>query len=163
MKLASLSEGVRSLTSLRDLIISNCPELTSLPQSIQCLSSLRFLGIYLCQRLASLPNEIQHLALLSELKIYDCSNLTLLPRGMRNLSALQTLRIKGCPHLEKERGEDWPNIAHIPSIQILRKVDTDIETTHSYYRKQNGKVKNNYPRVYTDRFAVAGSTDKRKY
>ncbi|KAK8669712.1 hypothetical protein V6N13_107136 [Hibiscus sabdariffa] len=124
-KLASLSEGVRYLTSLRDLIISNCTELTSLPQSIQCLSSLRFLGIYLCQRLASLPNEIQHLALLSELEIYDCSNLMSLPRGMRSLSALQTLRIKGCPRLEKRckkhRGEDWPNIAHIPSIQILRK------------------------------------------
>ncbi|KAL4363063.1 hypothetical protein GQ457_04G021860 [Hibiscus cannabinus] len=125
MKLASLSEGMRYLTSLRDLNISNCPELTSLPQSIQCLSSLRFLSICLCQRLASLPNEIQHLASLSELEIYGCSNLTSLPRGMRNLSALQTLRIKGCPHLEKrckkERGEDWPNIAHIPSIQILRK------------------------------------------
>ncbi|XP_022771979.1 putative disease resistance protein RGA1 [Durio zibethinus] len=121
-KLASLSGGMRYLISLQDMHISVCPELTSLPESIQHLSSLRSLRIWYCEGLISLPNEIQHLALLSELEIGYCSNLMSLPQGMRSLTALKTLRIEGCPHLEKrckqERGEDWPNIAHIPSIVI---------------------------------------------
>ncbi|XVE91603.1 hypothetical protein REPUB_Repub01dG0024300 [Reevesia pubescens] len=95
-KLASLSEGVRYLTSLQSLTIEGCPELTSLPE--------------------------KHLAVLSELDIRYCSNLMSLPQGIRSLTALKTLTIYGCPQLkrrcEKERGEDWPNIAYIPSIDF---------------------------------------------
>ncbi|KAB2023359.1 hypothetical protein ES319_D06G012800v1 [Gossypium barbadense] len=120
--LASLSEGVGYLTSLQDLLINGCPELTSLPRSIQHLSSLRYLQIRCCRGLISLPDEMQHLTLLSLLEISYCSNLMSLPQGVRNLNALETLRIRGCPHLkrrcEKVRGEDWPNIAHIPFIDI---------------------------------------------
>ncbi|XP_017641755.1 putative disease resistance protein RGA3 isoform X1 [Gossypium arboreum] len=120
--LASLSEGLQYLTSLQDLFINGCPKLTSLPRSIQHLSSLRYLRIYNCSGLISLPDEIQHLTLLSQLHIKRCSNLKSLPQGIRNLTALQTLSISGCPHLqrrcEKGSGDDWPNIAHIPSIQI---------------------------------------------
>ncbi|MFQ6642088.1 hypothetical protein Gotur_018625, partial [Gossypium turneri] len=120
--LASLSEGVGYLTSLQDLLINECPELTSLPRSIQHLSSLQSLRIWNCRGLISLPDEIQHLNLLSLLEIRSCSNLMSLPQGVRNLNALKTLRIRGCPHLKrrckKVRGEDWPNIAHIPSIDI---------------------------------------------
>ncbi|KAB2023363.1 hypothetical protein ES319_D06G013200v1 [Gossypium barbadense] len=120
--LASLSEGVGYLTSLQDLLINGCPELTSLPRSIQHLSSLQSLRIWSCRGLISLPDEIQHLNLLSLLEIRSCSNLMSLPQGVRNLNALKKLRIRGCPHLKrrckKGRGEDWPNIAHIPSIEI---------------------------------------------
>ncbi|KAB2023367.1 hypothetical protein ES319_D06G013600v1, partial [Gossypium barbadense] len=120
--LASLSEGVGYLTSLQDLLINGCPELTSLPRSIQHLSSLQSLRIWHCRGLISLPDEIQHLNLLSLLEIKSCPNLMSLPQGVRNLNALETLRIRGCPHLKrrckKVRGEDWPNIAHIPSIDI---------------------------------------------
>ncbi|KAA3476404.1 disease resistance protein RGA2-like [Gossypium australe] len=124
--LASLSEGVGYLTSLRHLLINGCPELTSLPRSIQHLSSLQRLQIWQCGGLISLPDEIQHLTLLSLLEIKWCSNLMTLPPGVRNLNALQKLRIVGCPHLQRRckklRGEDWPNIAHIPTIQIVDKV-----------------------------------------
>ncbi|TYH64872.1 hypothetical protein ES332_D06G016200v1 [Gossypium tomentosum] len=121
--LASLSEGLQYLTSLQDLFINGCPRLTSLPRSIQHLSSLRYLQIWNCRGLISLPDEIQHLTLLSLLDINGCSNLMSLPQEVRNLNALETLRIRGCPHLKrrckKVRGEDWPNIAHIPSIDIF--------------------------------------------
>ncbi|KAL1060928.1 hypothetical protein V6Z11_1Z059200 [Gossypium hirsutum] len=99
--LASLSEGLQYLTSLQDLFINGCPRLTSLPRSIQHLSSLRYLRIWNCRGLISLPDEIQHLTLLSLLDINGCSNL---------------IRCK------KVRGEDWPNIAHIPSIDIFNQV-----------------------------------------
>ncbi|KAL1166634.1 hypothetical protein V6Z11_A06G209500 [Gossypium hirsutum] len=121
-KLASMSEGVRYLTSLQNLHIRKCPELTSLPECIQHLSSLRFLNIKECKGLVSLPSEIQHLTLLSRLEILNCPNLMSLPQGVRNLMAVETLWIEECPHLERrsqeERGEDWPNIAHIPNIYI---------------------------------------------
>ncbi|PPD90365.1 hypothetical protein GOBAR_DD12720 [Gossypium barbadense] len=115
--------GLRYLTSLQDLLINECPELTSLPRSIQHLSSLRYLQIRCCRGLISLPDEMQHLSLLSEFSIINCSNLMSLPQGVHNLTTLQALRIYGCPHLQrrckKVRGEDWPNIAHIPFIEIL--------------------------------------------
>ncbi|KAG4175067.1 hypothetical protein ERO13_A11G161400v2 [Gossypium hirsutum] len=124
-KLASLSEGVRYLTSLQYLRIRGCPKLTSLPDSFQYLSSLRSLHISYCERLISLPNEIEHLALLSKLEIECCPNLMSLPRGIRGLTVLETLKIVECLHLERrckeKRGEDWPNINHIPIIKIQKK------------------------------------------
>ncbi|CAK9138559.1 unnamed protein product, partial [Ilex paraguariensis] len=48
-----------------------------------------------------------------------CPNLISLPDG---LQSLETLRIEECPYLErrceKEKGEDWPKIAHVCRIWI---------------------------------------------
>ncbi|CAK9167527.1 unnamed protein product, partial [Ilex paraguariensis] len=50
---------------------------------------------------------------------WNCPNLISLPDGMQSL---KTLYITGCPHLErrceKEKGEDWPKIAHVREIRI---------------------------------------------
>ncbi|KAK8626944.1 hypothetical protein V6N13_134573 [Hibiscus sabdariffa] len=117
-----VSLAVNGLSSLSSLEIMSCEKLSSLPESIQHLSSLRLLRIKNCEKFSSLPNEIQHLTSLSELKIGCCPNMMSLPQGVRSLTALQRLKIRGCPHLErrckKERGEDWPIIAHIPHILI---------------------------------------------
>ncbi|GMJ13630.1 hypothetical protein like AT3G14470 [Hibiscus trionum] len=122
-QLESLPTGLQNLSCLETLSLFQCEKLTSLPESIQHLSSLRFLRIGFCERLSCLPNEIQHLTSLSTLEIMYCSNMMSLPQGVRSLTALQTLRIERCPHLErrckKEGGEDWSNISHIPSIQII--------------------------------------------
>jgi Leucine-rich repeat (LRR) protein len=119
---ASLSEGVRHLTALEDLELGNCPELNSLPESIQHLTSLRTLRIWQCKGLTSLPNQIGYLTSLSSLEIWGCPNLVSFPDGVQSLSNLSKLTIDDCPNLEKrcakKRGEDWPKIAHIPSIQI---------------------------------------------
>uniref|UniRef100_A0A6N2LGR6 Rx N-terminal domain-containing protein n=1 Tax=Salix viminalis TaxID=40686 RepID=A0A6N2LGR6_SALVM len=120
--LASLTEGVRHLTTLEHLCLFRCPELNTLPESIQHLTSLQSLVIYGCKGLASLPNQIGYLTYLSRLAIEDCHNLVSLPDGVQSLSNLSQLTIYNCPELakrcKKEKGEDWPKISHIPHIMI---------------------------------------------
>ncbi|CAK9175691.1 unnamed protein product [Ilex paraguariensis] len=94
--LESLSEGLRNLTSLEHLKINNCPKIKSLSEGLQNLTSLEHLEIKKCPELGSLPNE-------------------------RILDTLSSLVITRCPLLEercyKEKGVDWPKIAHIPCVR----------------------------------------------
>ncbi|KAM1049516.1 hypothetical protein ACFX2C_028615 [Malus domestica] len=88
------------------------------------LKSLRTLRISSCDRLIKLPEGIGNLTSLSQLVIGHCPNLASLPEGMCRLTSLETLRIRDCSSLlsqryEKERGEDWSKIAHIPNISIF--------------------------------------------
>ncbi|KAM3398891.1 hypothetical protein P3S68_002407 [Capsicum galapagoense] len=90
------TEGLRHLTSLQSLHISNCNQLQSLPES-------------------ALPSS------LSELNIWNCRNIQSLPvKGMT--SSLSELSISCCPLLkpllEFDKGEYWPEIAHISTIEI---------------------------------------------
>ncbi|KAJ6735074.1 LEUCINE RICH REPEAT CONTAINING PROTEIN [Salix purpurea] len=131
-ELASLCEGLQYLTALKILILYNCVKLNSLPESIRHLNSLRSLAIWDCPGVSCLPNQIRHLTSLSKMLIDRCSNLMSLPEGIRNLEMLRQLVIRDCPHLErrckKEKGKDWPNIAHIRTIIINGQVIQSSET-----------------------------------
>ncbi|XP_058078561.1 putative disease resistance protein RGA3 [Magnolia sinica] len=144
--LTSLMGGLQHLTALQYLEITGCPELASLPEDMQHLMSLRQLRIWDCDMLTCLPEGLKHVTTLQELSIRGWKSLTALPEWIGNLSSLQylyisrcdkmgclpsglqlltnlqTLQIKGCPQLEKrcekEKGEDWQYIAHIPDIGI---------------------------------------------
>ncbi|XP_058114431.1 putative disease resistance protein At1g50180 [Magnolia sinica] len=57
------------------------------------------------------------------LRIYDCTKLKKLPEGLQHVSTLNKLELWRMPdefkaRLEKDRGEDWCKIQHIPSIDI---------------------------------------------
>ncbi|OMO96857.1 hypothetical protein COLO4_15039 [Corchorus olitorius] len=114
--------GLRGLSSLSILSIKNCEKLESLSEGVRYLTSLRDLQIWECPELKSLPESIQHLTSLSSLRIDRCENLMSLPRGLQSLTALKELSITECPNVERrckaEGGEDWPFIAHIPTVQI---------------------------------------------
>ncbi|KAM3741982.1 hypothetical protein ACB098_07G037900 [Castanea mollissima] len=87
------------------------------------LSKLKLLLLCKIEELESLPEEwFKNLTSLESLYIEHCPNLTSLPEGMSHLTSLQRLTIEGCPQLkqrcEKENGEDWDKISHIPDLNI---------------------------------------------
>ncbi|XP_042487911.1 putative disease resistance protein RGA3 [Macadamia integrifolia] len=72
---------------------------------------------------SSLPVGLGQLTSLQILDIRTCSKIKSIPEGeLQHLTALQELRIMRCPALrrrcQKEKGEDWGKISHIPSIFI---------------------------------------------
>ncbi|KAL6328510.1 hypothetical protein AAG906_038705 [Vitis piasezkii] len=108
-------------SSLKSLSIRRINDLISLPEGLQHVSTLQTLTIRGCSSLATLPDWIGRLTSLSELCIDECPNLTSLPEEMRS-SAIYTLEIYRCPYLyercQKETGEDWPKISHIPELSL---------------------------------------------
>ncbi|KAM3399171.1 hypothetical protein P3S68_002687 [Capsicum galapagoense] len=106
-------------SSLSELYLYDHDELHSL-QGLQHLNSLQSLYISNCHQLQSLPESALPSSL-SELTIQDCPNLQSLPvKGMP--SSLSKLSIYKCPLLEPllefDKGDYWPEIAHIPEIYI---------------------------------------------
>ncbi|KAH0715707.1 hypothetical protein KY284_008612 [Solanum tuberosum] len=117
------SQHLKSLTSLQYLYIhGNLPQIQSMLEQGQFshLTSLQRLDIMHFPNLQSLPESALPSSL-SQLTIKDCPNLQSLPvKGMP--SSLSNLDILKCPLLkpllEFDKGEYWPEIAHIPTIRI---------------------------------------------
>ncbi|MFQ6653623.1 hypothetical protein Gotur_024927, partial [Gossypium turneri] len=85
-------------------------------------SSLETLGIWGLPNLKSLKYKgFQHLTSLCDLYIDSCPKLQSMPPNMLPPS-LSRLSIEKCPllkeHCEQDKGKDWPNISHIPIIEI---------------------------------------------
>jgi Leucine-rich repeat (LRR) protein len=116
-------EGLRNLNSLEVLRIGFCGRLNCLPMDGLCgLSSLRGLYVRRCDKFTSLSEGVRHLTALEYLRLYKCPELNSLPESIQHLTSLRSLTIWDCPNLEKrcekDLGEDWPKIAHIPKISF---------------------------------------------
>ncbi|KAF5197376.1 Disease resistance protein rga2 [Thalictrum thalictroides] len=133
------------LTSLKELKIIDCDELTSLPKEdglqklislehlelCSCLqlkslhdeefpSTLKSFRILSCPSLITLPREIQSLTSLQLLEIWKCPRIRSLPGNQLPIT-IQILSIRGCPALKEifqKGGRNWHKIAHIPSIRM---------------------------------------------
>ena len=120
--------GLTRLTSLKHLSIggiflnttsfSDNHHLNLLPTTLTSLFISRFQNL---ESLASL--SLQTLTSFEELRISDCPKLqSILPREEPLPATLSQLYLRNCPVLKqrcsKEKGEDWPKIAHIPYVEI---------------------------------------------
>ncbi|KAJ9685159.1 hypothetical protein PVL29_017265 [Vitis rotundifolia] len=122
-----LSEwGLSRLTSLKHLIIGGMfPDATSFSDDSHLIllpSTLTFLSLSEFRSLESLASlSLQTLTSLRNLEIYNSQKLqSILPREGLLLDTLLELTIWGCRLLKqrysKEKGDDWPKIAHIPRV-----------------------------------------------
>nr|XP_048330557.1 putative disease resistance protein RGA4 [Ziziphus jujuba var. spinosa] len=94
--LTSLPKGIGNLSAFDSLDIRGCPNLVTLPHEVANLSSLRSLRIESCDKLESLPEEMHRLISLAKLGISKCHNLESLLEGISNLSSLTYLSIEAC-------------------------------------------------------------------
>ncbi|XP_034705301.1 putative disease resistance protein At3g14460 [Vitis riparia] len=132
--LKSLPHQMTNLKSLQLLRISGCPRVESFPEEglapnltslkiddyEECLLPISLTSITIngMESLASLA--LRNLISLQVLEISNCPNFC----SLASLPAtLERLQIQNSPILKarcsKEKGEYWPNIAHIPSIWIV--------------------------------------------
>ena len=116
------SRGLQDLHFLRQISINgdNCKEVESFPAEALLPPTLIDIIISYFPKLKSLKG-FQHLTSLKTLIIFCCNNLQYLPEeGFP--TTLSSLIIYRCPLLkqrcEREKGEEWPKIAHIPIIVI---------------------------------------------
>ncbi|XP_059445248.1 putative disease resistance RPP13-like protein 1 [Corylus avellana] len=117
---ALLEWRLHRLTSLQHLkIIGGCLNVESFPEKMLPASlTTLFIGSFPILKYLS---SLRDLASLQQLQINWCENLTYFPKDGLPPS-LQQLSIFKCPLLKercnKNKGPEWPKIAHIPSVHI---------------------------------------------
>ncbi|TYH36207.1 hypothetical protein ES332_D13G247900v1 [Gossypium tomentosum] len=110
--------------SLKTFSLLGLDDLADLPRLLLqgSSSTLKQLRIMVCRNLSVLPAWLLNLTSLHKLEIAACAKLSGLPEGINRLTNLRELRIHGCPELNKRYrengGADWHKIAHIPKVVI---------------------------------------------
>ena len=97
------------------------PQLVALPQwNQQAATTLQEMAIVECPNLTALPDWLPNFVSLSKLGIVSCHKLLSLPMG--SLTALRLFGVADCPELirrcQPEIGEDWLKIALASDICI---------------------------------------------
>uniref|UniRef100_A0ACD5WQW1 Uncharacterized protein n=1 Tax=Avena sativa TaxID=4498 RepID=A0ACD5WQW1_AVESA len=112
-ELTQLPESMRSLTTLKQLIIHQCRGLRLLPECLGELGSLQKIEITDCKNLSGLP-EIR-LGGLRSLILSRLPRLSHLPDSMRGYTSLQELNISGCDALQQLP----EGLGELPSLRRL--------------------------------------------
>ncbi|KAL5825896.1 hypothetical protein ACOSQ3_021959 [Xanthoceras sorbifolium] len=123
--------GLYKLTSLTSLDFYSVGNVVSFEIGMMLPASLTHLTIHFFPKLKYLTSDgFQNLTSLVNLSIWSCPNLISFPKiGLP--PSLMELDIGNCPMLKercrKDRGQEWPKIAHIPCTKIDYKLIHDIE------------------------------------
>ncbi|KAG8646649.1 putative disease resistance protein RGA1 [Manihot esculenta] len=125
--LISLPQSIKYLTALETLHIEDCTNLNLTwevdDQDLAQFSLQKLILVWL-PKLVALPEWLlaRSTNSLQLLKLGSCRNLKKLPACLHNMTSLQQLVINDCAEVrnrcEREVGEDWSKIAHIPKIVI---------------------------------------------
>ncbi|KAK9938856.1 hypothetical protein M0R45_015573 [Rubus argutus] len=116
--------GIQRLASLEHLLVNfgDCEEVCSFPEEGLLPATLTSLSISTLSSLKTMEAKgFRHLRSLQSLAIRRCPELQCLPdEGLP--TSLSVLEISFCPLLkqryQRDKGEDWPKIAHIRHIMI---------------------------------------------
>ncbi|KAL8063879.1 hypothetical protein ABFX02_01G054900 [Erythranthe guttata] len=116
-------EGIKHLHSLKTVFLFDLPKMVCVPKALNHLSSsLQSLSLSFLEELSSLPEWLGDMTSLQSLYIYGCTKVASLPASIQGMTKLQLLQVLACPEMERrcerEKGEDWHKIAHIPNVYI---------------------------------------------
>ncbi|XP_077216345.1 putative disease resistance protein RGA3 [Tasmannia lanceolata] len=124
----SMSKGIfNNFTSLKILLIKNCPQLESLAGEEELPTTLTLLRISDCPNLKSLAKGMRNnLTSLEELDINECPQLESLP----NIIGLRTMTIKKCPLMQQfpEGMLDMLTLLSVDNVEIFSKNLTSLQT-----------------------------------
>ncbi|QHO40116.1 Disease resistance protein [Arachis hypogaea] len=119
-ELMTLPTNMNKLTSLHDVGICAGEDNGRVPEGLQCIPSLKSLMLV---EVDSLPEWLGDMTSLQRLFIVRSRRIRSVPSSFRNLTNLRSLTIEKCDGLEqrcqRETGQDWPNIAHVPHVELI--------------------------------------------
>ncbi|KAJ0082688.1 hypothetical protein Patl1_10137 [Pistacia atlantica] len=97
-KLKGFATDLVSLSGLKSLYISRCPELEAFPEQVlEGLYSLQHLTLEMCIKFSNLSEGLRHLSALESLTLNGCPELVTFPNSIKYLSSLRELTICGKP------------------------------------------------------------------
>ncbi|XP_012830413.1 PREDICTED: putative disease resistance protein RGA4 [Erythranthe guttata] len=116
-------EGIKHLHNLKKVVLYDLPKMVCVPKALNHLSSsLQSIHIDALPGLSSLPDWLGDMTSLQSLRIFMCRKPASLPASIQGMTNLEYLEVYGCPELkrrcEREKGDDWHKIAHIPCLEI---------------------------------------------
>ncbi|XP_059073613.1 protein SUPPRESSOR OF npr1-1, CONSTITUTIVE 1-like [Cryptomeria japonica] len=124
--LSSLPAGFGNLTTLRNINLGYCKQLSILPESLSHLIHLEVLNLLSCEMLSSLPVGFGNLSNLMNINLASCKKLKLLPDSFNQLTYLKILDLsqyKTLSSLPSSFGNLINlrdiNIAHCKELEIL--------------------------------------------
>ncbi|CAE5964679.1 unnamed protein product [Arabidopsis arenosa] len=154
-RLMNLPDNIKNLTSLTDLGLANCPNVTSFPEvgtNIQWLnlnrtsieavpstvgdkSELRYLNMSGCDKLVNLPRTLRKLAQLKYLYLRGCINVTSSPElaGTKTMKALDLHGTSITDQLVNSKSEEPPRC----EVPVIRRFFMKQVREHIKKRKSN--------------------------